>query len=600
MIERITLKRKIENAVFYLPELEKYEGLTSLSGDSYLSANTSEGILVVGSAAVTKSGTWQLHDVPYIFDDYANLGSAAGTTKKVEPGVICKFNTGAYIQVGYSYSATLIAIGTDSLPIIFTKKTGVQNWGSTTAGIVLGDKTTAQTVFDHCIVEYATSGFNIMSHPAVITYCKIRNNAKYGIDFNSKAMPKDSASFVFDSITGNGSYPISIVAEGLTRLSGNTYLKGNIADAIEVSGGNVTQSGTWKKHDIPYFFTSHVSLGTATGTIITINPGVVCKFAADAYIQVGYSNSATLIAEGTALDSIRFTKSAGGSPWGSNTAGIVLWDKTTLNTSSKYCVIDSAKAGISVGKAKIAVSNCSIRDNVGTGIVFSANGSPKDSASFLNNSISKNGDFGIKIYSSNLGNLSGTELLSGNAKNGIFVTGDNVDVNAIWKAHTYVVDGVVAIGSATGATVTIRPRAKFEFNQDAYIRIGYSNTGALIADGVPPGFAGDIEDLVFDAIHFTGHVAGAFWGSASNDGAGIMMWTGTAATTVLKNCIIAGATGGVFVDTKATVAIDKCFIGPNQTYGIGYYNSEVPIAKITGNTTYNGPNPSGDMINLHP
>jgi hypothetical protein len=492
----------------------------------------------------------------------------------------------------------LIADGTDTLPITFTKKTGVQNWGSANAGIILWDKTTNQTIFDHCIIEYATSGIYVLSLPAVITHCKIQNNAKYGIDFTNKAMPKDSASFAGDSIAGNGSFPISIIAEGLTRLSGDTYMKGNTPDLIEVTGGNVTQSGTWKKHNVPYMFTDQASLGSATGTSITINPGVECRFAATTFLQVGYSNSATLIAEGTALDSIRFTKAISGTNWGSATAGLIIWEKATQNTSLKYCVIDSATAGIYVWGTKLTISNCSIRNNTGSGIFFNANASPKDSASFIDNTITGNGDFPIKIYASNLGSLSGTGNFLGNLKHGIFVTGSAVKEDAIWKTHygavPYVVDGKIDIGSATGATVTIRPRTRFEFTQNSHITIGYGSTGTLIADAYPVNFGGDQEDIVLEAITFTSHVDGAFWGASGY--AGINMWEGATGTTIFRNCEIQFATGGVFYDTKTDPTIRDCFITRNQTYGIGYYNTSVPHTNVHDNYFQNN---ATDTLYLH-
>jgi hypothetical protein len=578
------------------------EGLTSLSGDTYLNGNTSEGILVSGGSAVTKSGTWKKHGVPYIFDDYASIGSSGGTKITVAPGVVCKFNTDTYLQVAYSYDGTLVAQGTDSLPITFTKNTGVQNWGSATAGIILWDKTTAQTVFDHCIIEYATSGISIMSLPAVITNCTIRNNAKYGIDFNNKAMPKDSASFVNDSITGNGSYPVSIVAEGLAKLSGDTYMDGNTPDAIEVTGGNVTQTGVWRKHGVPYFFADYANIGAAAGVTVTINPGVLCRFDADAYLNVGYSYPATIIANGTAADTIKLTCAVSGSPWGSNSnngSGIMFWSKTTTNTSLSYCLIDSARNGIYVDATQISASNCKIRNCTGTGIIFSANGSPKDSTSFLHNECSYNGDFGIKIYASNLGKLSGTESCYANANGGFFVTGDKVDANATWKKQglPYIISGEVRIESATGSTVTIALGTRLEFLSESFISVGYSQNGALIADGTP---AFDDPDPERAVISFSPHTTGTDWGSASTNGAGIELWGGTAGTTTLKNCYIAHATAGVYVDTKNTVTIKGCNIGANKTYGIGYASSAVPITGITGNYAGDGPNPSGDLINLHP
>jgi hypothetical protein len=577
------------------------EGLTSLSGNTYFDGNTKEGILVTGSSSVTKSGTWKRHSVPYIFDAVASIGSSTGAKITIEPGVVCKFNTGKNIEAGYNSSATIVAIGTDSLPITFTKDEGVENWGSASAGIYLWTKTTNQTVFDHCIIEYATTGIHIDALPAVITNCNIRNNAKYGIYFNSNsaatAMPKDSASFVGDSISDNGSYPIRIAAEGLTRLSGDTYIKNNENDEIEVTGGNVTETGTWKKHSVPYLFTAYVNMGVAAGVKITINPGVVCKFVEAAYMSLGYNNPATLIAEGTDKDSIIFTNKLDGAAWGDDNGGFIFWGKTTQNTSLKYCVIENAKVGMEVD-AKISMSNCSVRNNTGAGIVFKANGSPKDSASFLKNSFTGNKDYGIKIYASNVGNLSGTEVVNPNDKPGIYVTGNSVTADAIWKYHNgapYVVDGTVIIESSTGTTLTIRPKTTLEFTQGSYFRVGYANTATLIADGTAPEDATDPE---LYTITFTSNSKGVFWGAdESDDGAGIQLWDKTTGNTLLKNCYITSATKGVYIGTKNAVTIQNCNIDANQTYGIGYFNVDVPITKITDNT---GTNPSGLMVNLHP
>jgi hypothetical protein len=416
-------------------------------------------------------------------------------------------------------------------------------------------------VIDHCIIEYATCGISVQNVAAVIN-CKIRNNANFGIDFNTKAMPGDSASFVGDSITDNGNYPITIAAEGLTNLSGDTYMHGNKSEGIEVTGGNVTQTGTWRKHGVPYIFTAYANLGAAAGVTITINPGVLCKFDTDAYLNVGYSYPATIIANGTAIDTIKLTSAVPGSAWGSNSnngSGIMFWSKTTTNTSLTYCIIDNARNGIYVDNTQIAARSCKFRNSIGSGILFSANGSPKDSASFLNNDCSRNGDYGIKIYASNLGKLSGTERCFTNANGGICVTGDKVDANAMWKNYVlpYIISGEVRIESATGATVIIQHGSRLEFLDGAFINVGYSQTGALIADGTAPF---DDPDPEMAMISMTAHTAGTYWGSKATNGAGIELWGGTAGTTMLRNCYIAKATAGVYVDTKVAITINSCML----------------------------------------
>jgi hypothetical protein len=314
----------------------------------------------------------------------------------IAEGVTVASGTGSYIEVGYSTPGTLVVRGSDSLPVLFTRTSGAQDWGcggisgSGAGGILLQDNATAQTLLDHCIIEYATTGIYVNTVRPVITNCIIRNNSSFGINFDAVSSPKDSASFINNSITGNGNYPLCLDAEGLTRLSGDTYINGNAPDEILVFGGAVTHTGTWKKHGVPYFFSNAVWIGSVPGVTITMSPGVVCMFSAGAYLEVGYTNTAALIANGTAQDSIKFTNAAGGGYWGSDGAdagGILLYDKTATTTSLTYCLIEGATAGIFV-QADVTIRNCTIRDNQGYGIGYHDNTIP--TANVTDNTLSNN------------------------------------------------------------------------------------------------------------------------------------------------------------------------------------------------------------------
>ena len=538
-----------------------------------------------GDLTINANVTWG-RKIKVRIDDGVTVSMGTNGKLTVLEGVATTMGTGSYFEVGYTGSGTFIAQGSDSLPIFFTKGAGVANWGSSDGGFVLYDGTTSLTAFNHCIIEYATTGIDVGKNPLSITNCTIRNNQKYGINFESPAAPKDSASFVHDSIYGNGNYPITIDAEGLTKLSGDTYIHGNNTsntgkqDGILVPGGTVTLSGTWKKHGVPYIVTKEISIGVSTGVNVTINPGVTCKFDQDAFVTVGYNGTATLIANGTALDSIRFGKTEVGNFWGSNNGGFVLYDGTTTNTSFKYCVIDSATVGIDVSdKVKLTISNCAIYNNQNSGVLFESTGSPKDSSSFVDNKITGNGKYAIEISASQLGKLSGTGTVAGNTAGGIYVTGDAVEANAIWKKHDapYLVDGEVSIGATAGASVTVRPGAKFELVQEAFFTIGYNGTGAIIANGTAA-----------DPISFTCHIAGAYWGSTGTSGAGFNFYQDAASTSSLTYCLIAQATEGIWDD--ASVTIDHCTIRDNKTYGLEYgtHGDTTKVSSVTNTFLNNG------------
>lgn len=537
------------------------EGITRLSGDTHMEGNTTEGIEVRGGN-VTKNGTWRRHNQPYIFTGNTRtiIQEPAGVAITVNPGVICKFDNGNYIEVGYSGPGTFIASGTDTMPVTFTRIEGIQNWGHSSGGILISSNATQNSAFNNCIIEYATTGLRINNGSIVINNCRIRNNANYGVYFENGSGPKDTVSFIKDSITGNGGYPLSIQADNVINLSGETFFGGNTEQSIEVRNGPVVKSGTWRKHMIPYFFNGAVEIGSEAGVTISVNPGTVLMFDQSAYLEIGYTQTASFFANGTAIDSIRFISGATAAYWGhneGNMGGLWFGSSTTGNSSLQYCVIDSATTGIYATDASLTISNCRITNNQQNGITFDY-ASPKDSAGFLNNVITKNGAYGITIRAPKLGNLSGTGSVAGNALGGIFVEGDYVESSATWKKHDapYIVKGTVAIGSEKGApAVTIMPGAKFELLQEAYFEIGYSNAGALIANGTAT-----------DSIVFTSHNDGVFWGYSGDNAGGLWVGDGAATTTSFTYCIIEKATAGVYLDMAATVK--NCTIRNNEGFGI--------------------------------
>lgn len=561
------------------------EGITRLSGDSQMEENTTEGIEVRGGSVIT-SGTWRRHNQPYIFtrNTGTSIEASAGVAITVNPGVICKFDNGNFIQVGYSSPGTFIVSGTDTLPVVFTRIEGIQNWGHASGGILIASHATQNSAFNNCIIEHATLGLRIGNGSIVINNCRIRNNANYGVYFADGSGPKDTLSFIKDSITNNGGYPLSIQANEVVNLPGETFFSGNAKQLIEVRNGPVEKNGTWRKHMVPYFFNGAINIGSEAGVSISVNPGTVLMFDQSAYLEIGYTETASFIANGTATDSIRFISGATAAYWGyggTNGGGLWFGSKTTGNSSLQYCVIDSATAGIYVTDATLAISNCRITNNQQNGIVF-YNASPKDSAGFLNNVITKNGAYGITIPASKLGKLSGTGLVAGNALGGIFVTGDEVESSATWKKHDapYIVKDKVAIGSENGTpVVTIMPGTRFELLQDAYFEIGYSGSGALIANGTAT-----------DSIVFTTHTDGVFWGYGGSDGGGLWVGSEAAGTTSFTYCIIEKATAGVYLNKAATVK--NCSIRNNEGFGI-VIGAEGADANVSDNVYPD--NGSGDV-----
>ncbi|MCG8641937.1 MAG: hypothetical protein MI862_19570, partial [Desulfobacterales bacterium] len=90
-----------------------------------------------------------------------------------------------------------------------------------------------------------------------------------------------------------------------------------IAPANTPVSGNITTDTTWTLDNSPYIVTKDISVLGTDGeddvTTLTIEPGVVVRFAAGSGLGIGtnnYSNRGALIARGTETEPIIFTSHA--------------------------------------------------------------------------------------------------------------------------------------------------------------------------------------------------------------------------------------------------------------------------------------------------
>ncbi|MCK4293987.1 MAG: right-handed parallel beta-helix repeat-containing protein [Planctomycetes bacterium] len=135
------------------------------------------------------------------------------------------------------------------------------------------------------VVRYSSgSGFYGPGSYPEISDCTVCDNAEYGI-YTSGGTIKNN------EIAYNGSYPLRILAAGLSEdVGGNTY-SGNSPDAIEVQGGQVERSnGLWNDDGVPYHVRSFIYIKSGTesrAAKVTIGAGAVLKFDAGVGITVG-------------------------------------------------------------------------------------------------------------------------------------------------------------------------------------------------------------------------------------------------------------------------------------------------------------------------
>ena len=177
--------------------------LINLSGTGSVADNGKGGIYVSGET-IWQSGTWKKYDAPYVVGGILDISGLQGVEINIHPGTEFHFLPGAYINVGKLNPGTLIARGSDDLPILFDSYDQDEYWGadndSITGGIRIGKNADEKTELKYCKVYKATSGVYVDANVKVEN-CKFKYNREYGIIIDKNA---SSASISENSYSENG------------------------------------------------------------------------------------------------------------------------------------------------------------------------------------------------------------------------------------------------------------------------------------------------------------------------------------------------------------------------------------------------------------
>ncbi|MBM3314531.1 right-handed parallel beta-helix repeat-containing protein [candidate division WOR-3 bacterium] len=311
----------------------------------------------------------------------------------IMPGCIVRFRTGAGFTVGDNSPGQLLAVGkpgADSM-IYFTSDAASPVPGDW-EGFDFYEATRTGTRFSYCEINYGGYG----NYGAVnldwggtikMDHTTIKNAPKYGIwagDFTGYI-----EDFNGNTITACGSYPIYMGAAEMSKMSAGNTLTGNAIDAIYVSGGGVTETGTWRNQGVPYVLGASLDIGADNGPVLTIETGSTLKFTSGHHLALGYTVPAGLIA-----DSVTFT-SAASNPQQGDWNGIWFYGASTdAQCRLTRCVV-AYGGGDDYGNvwaedAKPTITGCNIRDSKGWGIYLTGAEYPDPDTLEANNTFSNN------------------------------------------------------------------------------------------------------------------------------------------------------------------------------------------------------------------
>jgi parallel beta-helix repeat protein len=119
-----------------------------------------------------------------------------GATLYVEPGVMLLFdqNTSIVLKDG-----GMVARGSSEEPIVFTSSGASPSAGDYLNVVCFDTQTKVKSLFEYCVMEYATTAVDVHFGSPEISYCYIANNAQSGVKCRNDSAPK----ILYSTITGN-------------------------------------------------------------------------------------------------------------------------------------------------------------------------------------------------------------------------------------------------------------------------------------------------------------------------------------------------------------------------------------------------------------
>jgi len=224
----------------------------------------------------------------------------------ISPGVTIKFANN--ISFSINNNATLIAKGTEILPILFTsERSGPQpgDWGNVVIGKCDG------SILEHCIFEYggnsASWGMVTTSCEMTINDCIFRNSKFTGLWLYGTPGFVEFSGNQFINCANSDVDQHPMRADHLVELrnigTGNIFNNTVQNKGILVMGSTLSRNVTLTKTNVPYYFQQETRLDSESTVTLTIEPGVQIKMMQQARINV--DKNGKLLAQGLPNDRIK-------------------------------------------------------------------------------------------------------------------------------------------------------------------------------------------------------------------------------------------------------------------------------------------------------
>jgi len=415
------MRNLISNLVLIILVLSALPVVFAGDVDSLQSGEVVEYFAVQGLSSTNVGGlictntTWTLAGSPYIVNS-SSIVIGCNAKLTIEPGVQVKIGPTLGMVVGYPGfgNGTLVARGTEQLPIVFTSMKDPcdpcnpplpGDWSRlhftdlAVDAVLDANQYVSGSILEYVTVEYAGSG----TWPAVyaeksspfLNHCQIRHNSYYGIRVNGQSTP-------YINITNCEVWENSSRGIVIENGMGHRLLNNNVHH----------------NHDGGISFGS-ASNNTLTGNTVSNNTGMGISFDGSGGNMLTENN--VLNNTGTGI-SFSFSSSNifTGNTISNNTGTGIYFRSSGSNTLTENTISNNIGTGIyfnadwCYNSGDNTLTGNIISNNTGTGISFSGFYGDKGRNTLTGNTISNNTGGGIYFYSNGSYGYSGSNTLTGN------------------------------------------------------------------------------------------------------------------------------------------------------------------------------------------
>jgi len=493
----------------------------------------------------------------------------AGATLSIGPGVTISFAESVGLVVGDESGGAIVAEGTPDAPVTLTSLDGEGSWWN---GVVVEAGAT-NAVFRHAVFDRAGAtdagpvreGAALrVSSQAEVVDSTFRGSLGYGVRFDDGA---SAVAFSGNSFADNDAEMVSIFGNHVGSLGGR--LQAAVGDAVRVQGDTIEASATWGDIGAPYRIVDDLRVGGEESPTLTIEPGVVLRFAAQASLTVGQNGPGAIVARGTQQERIVFT-SDDDTPAPGDWEGVQIESGTAdfLGVDFRYAgdaqfdTSVATQAGLAVLGGEVSLEDCGLFDHDFVGLRVGPDGRL---SRFVGNRFEGNVESPLRVSVEALGSLSGANVFD--QGDVIQVDGGTVSQTATWSdvGAPYRIQDDVYVEGGSEPVLTLEPGVELRLARDVSVVLGFDQPGRIEAvtvnddpivftsGSMSPPAPGDWGALIFDrngggildGIEF------AYCGDATSDG-----------SQEIEACI------GIVGPARPT--IQRCALRRSQQHGIEY------------------------------